>query len=338
MKKSITIALLSAFIINGSAFCLLGNTSFASPEENLPDVNTENNVDSNTISDNDNETAESVIAEDDEMPVPTPNADETKIEVPEEEQRETISESDGSGEMSPMEVIVPIYNYEVDNVVVPTAYAMSLNPYEMPIQMGNGEISTEQVLSWKYGMINKSTTDKIVTITLIVEDLNEDKITFVDSAEAAENADENTYAVYLAVIPAADGGIGIAGASMDKDTSASALSNVDMTEAREQAVALHAGENHIAFKLSKATYDFGERIISISNEKPEGAADEMLELTGLNPDGKSATAFTFRGAMNQKADWGKLINGVKITAVYAYSTATGGEEIVSGTHAMVAVY
>lgn len=337
MRKYIAIALLSALVINGSIFCLVGKTAVASPDENSLEENLETVGESNSAPDN-NEMLENVIPEDNGISNPVFNPDETKTKDLEEEERKVVPESDGIGETSPMEMTVPIYNYEIDNVVVPTAYAMSLNPYEMPIQIGNGNISTDQVLSWKYGMINKSTTDKIVTITLIVEDLNKDKVTFVDSAEAAKNADEDTYAVYLAVIPAADGGIGIVGANLDKDTPASALSNMEMTEARERAVALHAGENRISFKLSKATYDFGEGLISLSNEKPEEDVKEMLKLTGLNPDGKSVTAFTFGGAMNQKADWGKLTEGVKVTAVYGYHTATGEEEIVNGTHAMVAVY
>lgn len=337
MKKYITFVLLSAFVINGSIFCLMGKTVIASSGENPSKENMETIADNDSVQNNDNEMLENATSEDDKIPNPVLHIDEIKKEALEEEERKAVSGSNGTGNMSSVEMMVPIYNYEIDNVVVPTAYAMSLNPYGMPIQMGNGNVSTKQVLSWKYGMINKSTTDKIVTITLIVEDLNKDKITFVDSAEAAENADEDTYAVYLAVIPAANGEIGIDGASMNKDTSASALSHVDMSEAREQAVALHAGENHISFKLFRATYDFRDSL-TLSDEKPEGDAEEMLELTGLNPDGQSVTAFTFGGAMNPKADWGKVTNGVKVTAVYEYNTATGEEEIVNGTHAMVASY
>ena len=47
-----------------------------------------------------------------------------------------------------------------------------------------------------YGIINKSTLDKIVTVTLVVEDQNDGKITFVDSKEAVMNADKDTYAVW----------------------------------------------------------------------------------------------------------------------------------------------
>ena len=68
--------------------------------------------------------------------------------------------------------------------------------------MGNGSVSTDQVLSRKYGIVNKSSTDKIVTINLTVEDLNKDKITFVDSPEEVQRADKDTYAVYLALVPA----------------------------------------------------------------------------------------------------------------------------------------
>lgn len=248
---------------------------------------------------------------------------------------ETIEKfSDDEEEPAAVEVIVPIYNYEIDNVIVPTAYEMSLNPYEIPVRVEEGMVSTEQVISRKYGIINKSTTDKIVTVTLEVEDLNGDKITFVDSAEAAENADKDTYAVYLSVIPADERGIKIGGMDANQDTTSSDLSNVEMSAAKEQRIALHEGENQVKFKLSKALYELGEDSSDL-NERPEGKAEEVLDLIGLNPNGKSATAFTFGGTMNRKAEWEKLLKGIKITAVYNYETADGSEQVIEGTGAMV---
>lgn len=107
-----------------------------------------------------------------------------------------------------------------------------------------------------------------------------------------------------------------------------------LTEAKEQAVALHAGENCISFRLSKAIYEF-EDMVPVSGEKPEGRAKEVLNLMGLNPDGKSVTAFTFGGAMNPKAEWEKLLKGIKITASYEYRTADGSEKMMNGTGAMM---
>ena len=49
------------------------------------------------------------------------------------------------------------------NVVAPATFAVALNPYELPIKTGDEIISTAQVVSRKYGMVNKSSTDKLGT-------------------------------------------------------------------------------------------------------------------------------------------------------------------------------
>ena len=106
--------------------------------------------------------------------------------------RETISDSGKSlqGETSSaVEIMVPIYNYDVVNIVVPAKYAVALNPYALAVKTGEDELSTDQVISRKYGILNKSSTDKIVRIDLEVEDLNGGKIMFVDSPEEAREAD-----------------------------------------------------------------------------------------------------------------------------------------------------
>lgn len=250
--------------------------------------------------------------------------DNETSEIPEEEENDKL-------ETSVTEVLVPIYNYDVCNLVVPATYELSLNPYGMPIEMGNGSVSTDQVLSRKYGIVNKSSTDKIVTINLTVEDLNKDKITFANSPEEVQRADKDTYAVYLALVPADGNKVTVDDAEVDMDTAAAELSDVEMSGAKEHAIALHEGENQIRFKLSKAAYDFENA------EQPttDDGEEKIIELTGLNPDGKSVTAFTFGGSMNVKAEWSKLLNGLKITAVYEYETAGGDEQIVKGTGAML---
>lgn len=278
-----------------------------------------------------------------DVPIPTVNTEEINgvdnNEVLDGEQKEDEINSDETNilESSAVEMTVPIYNYEIDNVIVPTAYAMSLNPYELPIKVGEELVSTEQVVSKQYGIVNKSSTDKIVKITFLIEDMNGDKITFVDSADEAKNADENIYAVYLTLIPADESQIKINGRNVDKDTSASALSDVEMSGAEKEAIVLHPGENRIAFKLSKATYNFVDGMPSISGEKPEGDGETVLEVTELCPDGKSVTAFTFGGVMNPNARWEKLLKGIKITAVYTYENARGEERTVEGTGAMITV-
>lgn len=235
-------------------------------------------------------------------------------------------ESDMTGQI--LEETVPIYNYDIINVVVPVNFSMALNPYELPVRVKDDEISTEQVLSANYGIINKSSTDKVVTVTLTVEDLNGDKIVFTDSAQEAENADENTYAVYLAAVPANQEEVLIGGNGVGEDITAEELSEVVMFGADEQAVALHEGSTKISFKLSRASYDFRIR--------EENDAEKLsYELTGLAPNGGGVTAFTFEGTMNRKADWTKLLQGIRVSAVYTYEIADGSETIVEGTGAMV---
>lgn len=317
MKKRLFIILISVLLAGGNNAWLLVNTVNAKqPEEELTDADRTEKADASEADQVSGEENGSSAQKNDEI--------------------KSDSEDKTTLQNAAIETIVPIYNYEVDNVIVPTTYAMSLNPYEMPIIVDDDHISTEQVVSRKYGVINKSSTDKIVTITFTVEDLNKDKITFVNSAEEARNADEDVYAVYLSVIPANEEKIQIGGAEAGAETSSSALSDVEMGDAKGQAIALHAGENRISFKLSKAIYNFGNTAY-LSDEKPAGNSEEVLDLISLNPDGKSVTAFTFGGAMNPKAEWEKLLKGVKVTATYDYHTADGSEEIVSGTGAMISI-
>lgn len=235
---------------------------------------------------------------------------------------------------SAVEIMVPIYNYDVVNIVAPAKYAVALNPYGLAIKTGENEVSIDQVVSRKYGILNKSSTDKIVSITFVVEDLNEGKIVFVDSAEEAQEAEADMYAVYLAAVPADDSGVWIGGKNADCDTTAMDLSDVEMNGAMDRALALKEGENAISFKLSKAVYNFEDGSeLTLDGEDSEDKGGLML--SSLAPEESGITAFTFTGAMNPKADWGKLLYGVKISAIYTYETATGEEVILEGTGAMV---
>ena len=232
-----------------------------------------------------------------------------------------------------MEISVPIYNYDIVNVVVPTSYAVALNPYELPIRVNETTVSTNQVVARNYGIINKSTLDKIVTVSLVVEDQNDGKITFVDSEEAVMNADKDTYAVYFTAVPADDSGIktGSGNVDVNKDTTAAELADVSMTGAENSAVVLKKGDNQIAFKLSKAVYQYEDgKEINIDTEQHKDVRKQM-KLTSLAADGTGATAFTFDGVMNQQADWSKITNGIKVSVVYSYETAAGDERIADGT-------
>lgn len=206
---------------------------------------------------------------------------------------------------------------EIINVVVPTTYTLALNPYGLPIRIDNNTISTEQVISRMYGIVNKSSIGQIVTVSLTVEDRNGGKIIFVDSAEEAENAEENVYAIYLEAIPANEEQILIDGKPVDSEVTGELLRKVEMTGVKEHAVTLHDGINRIAFKLFGAVYN------------------DDYELMKLAPDGKGVSAYTFSGVMNPNAEWEKLSGGIKLSVVYAYQTADGSEEIIEGTGAMI---
>lgn len=249
-----------------------------------------------------------------------------------EETKENEENSDAADDAA-ITVPVPIYNYDIANVVIPTSYSVALNPYELPIKTKDGTVSSTQVVSQNYGIVNKSTRDKVVTVTFTIEDENAGKIVFVGSKEEALNADKDTYAVYLSVVPADDTGIKIDGDDADKDTSADALSNVAMNKAGEHAIVLSEGESQISFKLSRAIYEFGdgEEIILDSEED----ADQMPRLAGLAANSGGVTAFTFDGVMNPKADWSKLTKGVRISVTYDYDNASGDEKIIGGTGAMI---
>lgn len=274
--------------------------------------------------------AEEVAAEDENNSV-----EEDEQEKEEDTSKADKKEDEGIEESIAVTVPVPIYNYDIVNVVVPTSYAVAFNPYSLPIKMKNGIISTEQVVAQNYGIINKSTRDKIITATLTIKDGNDSKIVFVDSREEALNADKDTYAVYLAAVPADDSRIKIDNADADIDTSAEALTDVVMNKAKNSAVTLKEGKNHISFKLSKAVYgvDGSEGIVlELSNEEEMSKQPELFELAA---DSEGVTAFTFDGVMNPNADWTKLTKSVKISVTYTYENAIGDEKIIDGTGSMI---
>ena len=235
------------------------------------------------------------------------------------------------------DVTVPIYDYEIINVVVPVSYAVAFNPYRLTVRTGGNKSSDKQVLSGNYGIVNKSSMDVLVTVTLLVEDQNGDKITFVDSAEEAINADKDIYAVYLTAVPADERGIRFADTSIDKDIEEEELAAIEMAGAEDRAVTLYEGRNQMVFRLSKARYDFREGMDIALGDTPENGIQELLELKELASDGNGATAFTFDGVMNENADWTKLKSGIRISVVYTYERASGDEKVLHGTNAMVSV-
>lgn len=180
---------------------------------------------------------------------------------------------------------------EIIDVVVPSAYTLALNPYRLPVRVGEDALSTEQIISGTYGIVNKSSGAQIVTVSFTVEDYTDGELLFVDSPEEAENAGRNVYAIYLAAVPANEEPVLIDGQPIGSDVSGDSLQNVGMGGAQEQAVTLYAGFNQIAFRLSGAVYG------TESGEETEKDAvlpeDETERNTTLLEDGtESDTGLT----------------------------------------------
>lgn len=284
--------------------------------------------------------------EEDQEPVVDDNIEEKEPEAEnEDDDNKTVSGNDiGKKEPEPEETEEETENNEeqetpeIVNVVVPSVYTLALNPYSLPIRIGEEEITTEQVISGTYGIVNKSSTDQIVKVTLTVEDGNGEELVFVDSAEEARDAEAGVYAVYLAAVPANEEEILIDGLPADANIVGESLQNVRMDGAQEQAVTLYAGENQIAFKLGGAVYyseNKEEEFASDNSDEDDLKGKPEMILDGLAPDGSGVTAYTFCGAMNPNAPWEKLSGGIKISVVYTYWMADGNEEIIEGTGAMI---
>lgn len=256
----------------------------------------------------------------------SPKDDDKKISDNDVKEKEFKEEKESKKQETP----------EIINVLVPSAYILALNPYGLSIRIGEEEVTTEQVISGNYGIVNKSSTDQIVTVSLTVEDMNEGELVFVDSAEEARNAEEGVYAVYLAAVPADQEEILVDGSPVDENTTGEALQNVKMTGAQEQAVTLYSGTNQIAFKLSGAVYSLEDDEEAESDDLTDDLDREPeMIFEGLAPDGSGMTAYTFCGAMNPNAAWEKLSGGIRLSVVYTYQTADGSEEVIEGTGAMI---
>lgn len=237
------------------------------------------------------------------------------------------------------EVEAPIYSLDITQVIVPTTYAVAFNPDELTVTVDktNDVNSTDPIVSKKYGIINKSTKDKIVSVELQVEDLNtgDNHVTFVDTAAEATGADAGKYAVYLAATPADATEVKIGSASADKDTEAADLANVTMSEATGKDVAMHSGSNHIAFKLAKAEYELKTDGSLELGTATNNDVKDLYQVKALAGSGAGITGFTFTGAMNKNADWNKLQNKIKISAIYTSKNASTTDAVITGTGAMV---
>lgn len=245
-------------------------------------------------------------------------------------------------------VDAPIYSLDVTQVVVPTTFVVAFNPDGLSVDVdgdGTGD-TTDQIVSKNYGIINKSSKDKMITVTLNVEDLNEDKISFVDAATMTPPSDPgmmppsdpdmtpsispDEYALNLQVVPADASGVTVGDNPANLETTGADLVDVKMTPATSAAMDLMPGENEVSFLLKKAEYEGAINLNSTNGNNVAG----QIELTDLDKTGKGITAFTFGGIMNANADWAKLTKGIRITAVYSNENAPNGAEAMTGTGAL----
>lgn len=229
-------------------------------------------------------------------------------------------------------VDAPIYSLNVTDVIVPTTYKVAFNPQELPVKVGDSS-SSDQILSLNYGIVNRSSKDKVVSVSLTVTDKN-NKVTFVDSEEALATAEADDYAIYLEAVAAETAAsVQVGSAAVDKNTAAADLGDVVMTESTDSKVALYGGENVIGFKLDKASYSpkTGSDItLGTSNDND---VKDSFEISALGS--KGVTAFTFKGAMSDKSDWSKLTQGITIAAVYTFEDVVGDETALGTSDTMI---
>lgn len=227
----------------------------------------------------------------------------------------------------------PIYSLDVVKVVVPSTYEVAFNPGGLTVTTGTSTTSEDQILSRNFGIINRSSKAKVVTVGLNIADQNGDDspIQFVGSAADVGSAAADEYAIYLEAVPAnaTEVQVGDTPAAADETTGADDLINVTMTEATGASVPLSAGDNELQFVLGKATYTpIGGSEVTLGSTSSNDV-ESNYEITGLAEDGKGITAFTLTGSMKNTAEWHTLSAGIKITPTYTMETIA--DDAVTGT-------
>lgn len=238
-------------------------------------------------------------------------------------------------------ITAPIYSYDTTNVVVPTSYGVALNPdgLNVTVSATPSEATTSTVASKNYGIINKSSKDKLVKVGLSVTSTEAtESVTFVDTAAEATGAAKGEYKIYLEVVPADATGVqvydaaGSAGAPTTS-TQPSALAHVKMTKATS-TVPMKLGENEVAFKLGKADYSLKDGAsLDLEGTNTNNDVASLYEVTTLDTTA-GVTGFTFDGAMNSNADWTKVTGKVEITPTYTIETTDDTVTVLDGTGAM----
>lgn len=245
-------------------------------------------------------------------------------------------------------ITAPIFSYDITHVVVPTSYGVAFNPDGLNITVSTATTpavtTTSPVASKNYGIINKSSKDKLVKVGLSVSSTAPTgSVTFVDTAAEATGAAKGEYKIYLEVVPADATDIKVYDANGNEEdpttaTTPSSLAHVKMTKAASTAtVPMKLGDNEVAFKLGKAEYSLKkDGSLNLEGGITDNDVKDLYKVTDLDTD-KGVTGFTFDGAMNSNADWTKVTGKVEITPTYTIETTDDTVTVLDGTGAMTEV-
>lgn len=244
-------------------------------------------------------------------------------------------------------ITAPIFSYDITHVVVPTSYGVAFNPDGLNITVSTATTpavtTTSTVASKNYGIINKSSKDKLVKVGLSVSSTEpNESVTFVSSRDAATtDAEKGEYKIYLEVVPADTTAVQIYDSSTAKapttTTQPSSLAHVSMTKSTSATVPMGLGDNEVAFKLGKATYALKkDGSLNLEGGVTDNDVKDLYKVTDLDANA-GVTGFTFDGAMNSNADWTKVTGKVEITPTYTIETTDDTVGILDGTGAMAKV-
>ena len=215
-----------------------------------------------------------------------------------------VSSNDAAGSTTTDAYILSL---NVTKFVVPTNLQVVFNPENWAVKIGD-ETKSNQILSTNYGILNKSSKAKKFDVQFAVEDLNGDKIEFVDAEAKATDATDDKLYLYLEAVP------GQITSGVSTTTSGNDLANVassNITTVSDNAVSLHSGSGNIEYVLDKATYELAGDAISANSISSNTVSANLASVSS-----NGAYSFTFDGAMNTKADWSQLNSGIRITVTY----------------------
>lgn len=256
------------------------------------------------------------------------------------------------------------YRQNITTVVVPTALTVAFNPEGFNVDLGNGEIVDDQVVSKSVAMVSEAIDDHKVGVSFAIKATG-DKLKFVtDPSKVNEGKDHNvllqlqvagkddTISVYSAAGSATDtksvsvssGVLTVTPAQLSRAVMSGAASGTS------GVVALTSGAK-ANFLLGKANYDYktivldgysGTNVISGTLESigvssaASGSAKEDWTYTGL-------TGFKFTGMLNKYAKWYEIGANDTISIVPTYSfeelkvdsNNLVDEKVLSGTGAFL---